>query len=80
MQIDDASAPIDDGLLVSIVTTNLMGPIRLTSALIEHLKKQDGAVLIHMSSGLGFVPLALTAVYRPPRRHCTPIHFRSGTG
>jgi len=63
MQIDDASAPIDDGLLVSIVTTNLMGPIRLTSALIEHLKKQDGAVLIHMSSGLGFVPLALTAVY-----------------
>jgi uncharacterized oxidoreductase len=63
MQIDDASAPIDDGLLVSIVTTNLMGPIRLTSALIEHLKKQDDAVLIHMSSGLGFVPLALTAVY-----------------
>jgi uncharacterized oxidoreductase len=63
MQIDDASCPIDDDLLVSIVTTNLLGPIRLTSALIEHLKKQDDAVLIHMSSGLGFVPLALTAVY-----------------
>ncbi len=63
MRIDDASSTIDDGLLVSTITTNLLGPIRLTSALIEHLKKQDGAVVINMSSGLGFVPLALTAVY-----------------
>jgi uncharacterized oxidoreductase len=63
MKIDDASSTIDDGLLVSIITTNLLGPIRMTSALIEHLKKQDEAVVIHMSSGLGFVPLALTAVY-----------------
>jgi uncharacterized oxidoreductase len=63
MRIDDASSAIDDGLLVSTITTNLLGPIRLTSALIEHLKKQNEAVVIHMSSGLGFVPLALTAVY-----------------
>jgi uncharacterized oxidoreductase len=45
------------------VTTNLMGPIRLTSALIDHLKKQPAAVVIYNSSVLGFVPLALTAVY-----------------
>jgi uncharacterized oxidoreductase len=63
MQIDDASGTIDDGLLVSTITTNLLGPIRLTSALIEHLKKQNEAVVINMSSGLGFVPMALTAVY-----------------
>ena len=37
MQIDDAAGTIDDGLLVSTITTNLMGPIRMTSALIEHL-------------------------------------------
>src|ERR1700730_543061 len=63
MQVDDASGPIDDGLLVSTVTTNLLGPIRLTSALIDHLKKQQEAVVIYNSSVLGFVPLALTAVY-----------------
>jgi uncharacterized oxidoreductase len=63
MQVDDASRPIDDGLLVSTVTTNLLGPIRLTSALIDHLKKQQEAVVIYNSSVLGFVPLALTAVY-----------------
>jgi uncharacterized oxidoreductase len=63
MQVDDAAGPIDDGLLVSTVTTNLLGPIRLTSALIDHLKKQRAAVVIYNSSVLGFVPLALTAVY-----------------
>ena len=45
------------------ITTNLMGPIRLTSALIEHLKKQANAAVIYNTSALAFVPLALTAVY-----------------
>src|SRR5436190_20633675 len=34
MQIDDAAGKIDDQLLTSTVTTNLLGSIRLTSALI----------------------------------------------
>jgi uncharacterized oxidoreductase len=38
MLIDDAAARIDDQLLTSTITTNLLGPIRLTSVLIEHLK------------------------------------------
>ena len=63
MQIDDAAGPIDEGLLVSTVTTNLLGPIRLTSALIDHLKKQQSSVVIYNSSVLGFVPMALAAVY-----------------
>src|SRR5580700_9670991 len=63
MQIDDAPGGIDDALLTSTVTTNLLGPIRLTSALIEHLKKQEKAAVIYNTSVLGYVPLALTAVY-----------------
>lgn len=63
MQIDDAAGAIDDELLVSTITTNLMGPIRMTSALIDHLKQQQSATVINVSSVLAFVPLAITAVY-----------------
>jgi uncharacterized oxidoreductase len=63
MLIDDAAEKIDDQLLTSTVTTNLLGPIRLTSVLIEHLKKQAKATVIYNTSALAFVPLALTAVY-----------------
>jgi len=63
MSVDDAGAALDDAQMVSIVTTNLMGPMRMTSALIEHLKQQPQAAVIHVTSGLAFTPLALTAVY-----------------
>ena len=63
MHIDDVSVAVDEKLLVTTLTTNVMGPIRLTGALIEHLKRQDDAAVINNSSVLGFVPLAMTAVY-----------------
>ena len=63
MQLDNAAGEIDDLLLTSTVTTNVLGPIRLTSALIDHLKKQSTATVIYNTSVLAFVPLALTAVY-----------------
>jgi uncharacterized oxidoreductase len=63
MRADDAATPIDEITLLSTVTTNLIGPIRMTSALIEHLKKQPAATVINVSSGLAFVPLASSAVY-----------------
>src|SRR5207302_9782467 len=47
MQIDDAAAKVDDQLLTSTITTNFLGPIRLTSALIEHLKRQSTAAVIY---------------------------------
>ena len=52
MQIDDASAEIDDELITSTITTNLVGPIRLTGALIEHLKRQESATVLLVSSVL----------------------------
>ena len=38
---DHAAGRIDDKLLVDTITTNLVGPIRMTSALVEHLKSRD---------------------------------------
>jgi uncharacterized oxidoreductase len=63
MEIDQAAGQIDDARMVSTLTTNLMGPIRMTSALIEHLKKNRDPVVAYTSSVLAFVPLAATAVY-----------------
>ncbi|KJK14611.1 short-chain dehydrogenase [Burkholderiaceae bacterium 16] len=63
MQPDQAGAQIDDALMVSTISTNLMGPIRMTSALIDHLKTRNDAVVAYTSSVLAFVPLAATAVY-----------------
>jgi uncharacterized oxidoreductase len=47
----------------AIVTTNLLGPIRLTAALLPHLQKQPRATIMNVSSGLAFLPLTLTPTY-----------------
>ena len=47
----------------AIVTTNLLGPIRLTAALLPLLRKQAQSTVINVSSGLACVPLALTPTY-----------------
>jgi uncharacterized oxidoreductase len=63
MQIDNAASAIDDELIVSTINTNLVGTIRLTGALIKHLRKQESATVMIVSSVLGFTPMAMTAVY-----------------
>lgn len=63
MPFDDAAGSIDEATMLSTVTTNLLGPIRLTSALIGHLKAQPRATIINNTSVLAYTPLAQTAVY-----------------
>jgi len=63
MEPDGAEGPVSDGLLTATVETNLLGPIRMTSALIQHLKTRDNAVVANVTSVLGFVPMAITEVY-----------------
>lgn len=47
----------------AIVTTNLLGPIRLTAALLPHFEKLPQATIVNVSSGLAFLPLTLTPTY-----------------
>ena len=63
MQVDHADQRLDDALMTATVETNLVGPMRLTSALIDHLKTKPDAVIAYTTSVLAFVPLAVTAVY-----------------
>jgi uncharacterized oxidoreductase len=55
--------PADLADAEAMITTNLLGPIRLTAALLPHLQKQAHATILNVSSGLAFVPLALTPTY-----------------
>jgi len=47
----------------AMVETNILGPIRMTNALIDHLGSQADAALINVSSGLAFVPFPAAPTY-----------------
>lgn len=53
-KVDDAEA---------IITTNLLGPIRLTGVLLPLLEAQPHATIMTVSSGLGFLPTAIAPTY-----------------
>lgn len=55
--------PNDVSTLEATLATNLLGPIRLTAALLPLLEKQPKATIMTVSSGLAFLPLALTPTY-----------------
>lgn len=46
-----------------VITTNLLGPIRLIGELIEHLTSRPAASIVTVSSGLAFTPLKATPSY-----------------
>ena len=56
------------------VTTNLLGPIRLIAAFIEHLRSRPDATIVTVSSGLAFAPLGITASYNATK---AAIHMLS---
>jgi len=63
MRFEDLTTPRDMGDVEATIATNLLAPIRLTDALIAHLKAQSDAAVVMVSSGLAFVPMAVTATY-----------------
>lgn len=63
MPFDNAAGELDDVQAVTLLNTNLLGPVRVSAAFIQHLKQQPDAVLINNSSVLAFLPLATNALY-----------------
>ncbi|MES2439420.1 MAG: SDR family oxidoreductase [Verrucomicrobiota bacterium] len=57
------SAELDTADAEATILTNLLGPIRLTSALLPLLRKQPAATIMSVTSGLAFIPLAATPTY-----------------
>jgi uncharacterized oxidoreductase len=63
MPFDDAGGPLDDEQAVRLIDTNLLGPVRVSAAFVEHLKRQPESTIINNSSVLAYVPIAVTALY-----------------
>ncbi|MEO3856695.1 SDR family NAD(P)-dependent oxidoreductase [Acrocarpospora sp. B8E8] len=58
----------------SVITTNVLGPIRLIAAFIRHLRAQPDATIVTVSSGLAFAPLKITPSYNASK---AAIHMLS---
>ena len=58
----------------SVITTNVLGPIRLIGAFIEHLRTRPDATIVTVSSGLAFTPLRVTPSYNASK---AAIHMLS---
>ena len=75
MRVEDWTTP--SGFLATAedtVTTNILGPIRLIAAFIEHLLAQPDATIMTVSSGLAFAPLRVTPTYNASK---AAIHMLS---
>jgi short-subunit dehydrogenase involved in D-alanine esterification of teichoic acids len=57
-----------------VVTTNVLGPIRLIAALTKHLQSRPDAVVVTVSSGLAHVPFRPTPSYNATK---AAIHMLS---
>lgn len=75
MRVEDWTTP--DGFLATAeqtITTNVLGPIRLIAAFVEHLRTRPTATIVTVSSGLAFTPLRATPSYNASK---AAIHMLS---
>ncbi|MDH3060606.1 SDR family NAD(P)-dependent oxidoreductase, partial [Gordonia alkanivorans] len=75
MRVEDWTSPAGSlATAEATVTTNLLGPIRLIGAFIEHLQTRPHATIMTVSSGLAFTPLRVTPTYNATK---AAIHMLS---
>lgn len=61
INLHDMTTDLND--ITNEIDTNLSGLIRMVKQFLPHLKKQDKAAIVNVSSGLAFIPLAISPVY-----------------
>lgn len=62
-RIENFLEGVDTKSVEEIIATNLLGPMRLTNALLPHFLKQKSATVMTVSSGLAFLPNAQSPTY-----------------
>ncbi len=63
MRFETLDQSRDLSVAEATITTNLLGPIRMIDALIDHLVSQPDAAIVNVTSGLAFVPLTTSPTY-----------------
>ena len=63
MRFEDLAHRRDLGDAEATITTNLLGPIRLINALVDHLTAMPDAAIVNVTSGLAFVPMTAAPTY-----------------
>jgi uncharacterized oxidoreductase len=63
MHREDIAHGGETAIAEQTLITNVLGPIRMTNAFVDHLSAQADAVIINTTSGLAFVPLIAAPSY-----------------
>jgi uncharacterized oxidoreductase len=63
MKPENLAESPNPAIINDTIATNLTAPIQLTAALLPLLREQPNATVINVTSGLAFVPLAMTPTY-----------------
>ena len=61
LDLNDSNRDLLD--LTREIEINLMGPMRVVKEFLPHLRSRPAAALVNVSSGLAFVPFAISPVY-----------------
>lgn len=79
MRYEDVRRSRDLSDAEATIVTNLLGPIRLIDALVEHLSAQPDAAIVTVTSGLAYVPMPATATYSATKAaiHSYTLSLRS---
>jgi uncharacterized oxidoreductase len=63
MHREDLTQGGETAIAEQTLITNVLGPIRITNAFVDHLCAQADAVIVNTTSGLAFVPLVAALSY-----------------
>jgi len=72
MAREDVGRTGDISIAEQTIVTNVLGPIRLTNALMDHLVAQPNSAIVNTTSGLAFVPLKTAPSYSASK---AAMHF-----